>query len=72
MIRFRENINLTVITEYDEEKDNIVEDSEVLFKAGERVDGDIYFDDGSDWVDLQFGDGSVANSVERNSFEIIS
>ena len=71
MIKFKEDTELTVISGYDEETDNITEECQELFKAGENVDADIYDDDGGKYVNLQFGDGSIVLTVQRNCFEMV-
>lgn len=70
MIKFKQDTTLTVVSGFDEETDNITEESEDTFKKGEAVDADIVDDDGP-FVDLQFGDGSVCYGVQRESFEVI-
>jgi len=70
MIRFRTDTTLQVVTEFDEKNDNIVDEVEEHFKAGDKAEADIFSEDG-DYVDLQFGDGSVALSVLRDCFETL-
>jgi hypothetical protein len=71
MIKFKQDTTLQVIEGYDEATDNITEDVEETFKGGEKVDADIFNDDGTDYVDIQFGDGSVALGVQRDCFEVV-
>ncbi len=71
MITFKQDIQLTVVEEFDEITDNIVDESHPVFKAGEYVDADIVSQEGN-YVDLQFGDtGGVAFNVQRDSFEVL-
>jgi len=70
MIKFKEDTELNVVTGFDEETDNITEDGMEIFRAGEPVDAEITSEDG-EYVDLQFGDGSVANGVQCSCFEIV-
>ena len=70
MIRFRTETTLQVITEFDKENDNIVDEVETTFKQGEKVDADIYSDDGS-YVDIRFADGSIATSVLKDDIEVM-
>ena len=70
MIRFRSDTTLQVVTEFDEETDNIVDEVEEHFKAGEKAEADIFSEDG-EYADLQFGDGSVAVGVNKDCFEVI-
>ena len=70
MITFKENAELSVVVEFDEEADNIVEEQTEVFLAGEPVDAEIV-DEMGDYVDLQFGDGTVALGVLRSLFEVI-
>jgi hypothetical protein len=72
MIKFKQDTTLQVIEGYDEENDNITEEVEETFKDGELVDADIVSDDDdSDYVDIQFGDGSVAFRIQRDCFEVV-
>jgi hypothetical protein len=77
MISFKQDTELNVITEFDEATDNIFTSEISVFKAGERVDADIISselrEDGqpSEFVDIQFGDGSLATGVQRASFDIL-
>jgi len=71
MIKFKESIELTIVTDFDEETDNIVGEETKVFKAGEVVDADVVSEDGK-YVDLQFGfNGGVAFGVQRKSFEVM-
>ena len=71
MIKFKKETTLTVVNEYDEENDNIVDENEETFKAGELVDGDICDDDSDGYVNIQFGDGGVAFGVQRKCFTVV-
>ena len=71
MISFKQDTQLTVVEEFDEATDNIVDESHPTFKAGEYVDAQIVSEEGN-YVDLQFGDtGGVAFGVHRDSFEVL-
>ena len=70
MIRFREKTTLQVIEGFNEERDDITEEIENTFKQGEKVDADIYFEDGN-YADIQFADGSIATSVSKDCFEVV-
>ena len=57
---------------FDEDMDNITDTKMEVFKGGEIIDAEII--DGNDvgeTCDLQFGDGSVAYSVQRDCFIIV-
>ena len=72
MIKFKEDTTLTIVEEFDELNNRIVSEIEDTFKAGELVDAEVVDFQGSNtsvYVDLQFGDGSVALCVCRLSFE---
>ncbi len=69
MITFKEDITLTIVDGFDEETDNITSETTETFKAGEKVDAEIYNDNG-DYVDLQYGDGTVSLGVLRSSFDL--
>jgi len=70
MITFKTDTELTLVTEFDKNFDNISGEETVLFEADELVDGDIIEEEG-DYVTLQFGDGSVAFSVQRDCFNVM-
>lgn len=75
MIKFKFDTQLEVVTDFDEKTDNITGVETETFKAGERVDAEIISDreeKGDVFVDLQFGEGSVAFGVQRDSFEVIA
>lgn len=69
MIAFNQDTTLEIVESYNEELDR-VETCQEFFKADEKVDADIISEDG-ELVDLQFGDGAVALSVERDLFRLI-
>ena len=71
MIRFKQDISLEVVSDFNEDEDIIVDQDEQFFTQGSVVDGDIFFDDGSDYVDIQYADGSISTNVPRDCFEII-
>jgi hypothetical protein len=71
MIKFKSNTELNLVTDFDEKTDTVVDKGFETFLVGEPVDAEIFNDDGSQFVDLQFADGSVALSVQRDWFEVI-
>ena len=71
MIAFKQQITLTVIEEFNETHDEIVAESQETFQANERVDADIIDEDGP-FVTLEFGNGGITLTVERESFNILS
>ena len=70
MITFHSDTTLQVVEEFNEKRDEIVKQSEETFKAGEVVDAEIIEEDGP-FVTLEFGNGGVAFTVERESFIVI-
>lgn len=75
MIKFKADTELEVVTDFDEKTDTITGSETETFKAGEPVDADIIDDreeKGEQFVDLQFGDGSVAFGVQRSCFDIVA
>jgi len=70
MIRFRTETTLQVVTGFDEETDNVIDEVEQTFKKGEKADGDIFNEEG-DTADIQFADGSVAFGVLKDSFQVV-
>lgn len=69
MIRFRVKTTLQVIDNYDA-KAEVVDDTEETFEQGEKVDADIFNEDG-DRVDVQFADGSMAYGVLKDEIEVM-
>ena len=69
MLRFKTATSLNVITEFDEATDNIVDEQEMTFKQGAKVDAEILNEDDGDYCDLLFADGSVATSVLKDCIE---
>jgi exosome complex RNA-binding protein Csl4 len=70
MIKFFVDTTLNIVEDFDDLNDMITSEVQETFKAGELVQADIVSQNG-DYVDLQFGDGSMAFNVFRHSFEII-
>jgi len=71
MIKFKQDTTLTVITGYDEATSNITEETEKTFKSGKKIAANIFNEDGTDYVDIRFGDGNVCLGVQRDCFEVI-
>jgi len=72
MITFHSDTTLQVVEEFNEKRDEIVKQSEETFKAGEVVDAEIIDgDEDAPFVTLEFGNGGVAFTVERDSFSIL-
>lgn len=71
MIAFKNTISLTVVTEFDEEKDMVLHQTEELFLADEPVNADVISHDGHGHVDLQFADGRLALGVHESCFNIL-
>jgi hypothetical protein len=69
MIIFNKNIELNIITDFNEADDNIEGEEIILFPAGEPIDAEIISTDG-DYVDLEFHNG-VALGVKRDAFNVI-
>jgi len=67
-IAFKNDTTLTVVTEYDEEADNIVDEVQEFFEAGEVFEATLIPTDMKEYVDIQFGDGSLALGVNLKSF----
>lgn len=60
---FSESTTLNVVTDYDEATDTIVEDCEEVFGADEVFEATLIPSSRRGYVDIQFGDGSVAFCV---------
>ena len=71
MIKFKQDTELTVVEGFDEETDNITDESLETFKAGELVDANI-IDENGEHVNLEFGNGGVAFTVQRSCFDVIN
>jgi len=72
MIKFLHDCQLTIVTEFDEENDNIVDEKVETFRKGEEIEATVLFvGDKNKYVDLEFSCG-VAFCVQRNLFEVIS
>ncbi len=70
MIIFKQDTQLEIVIRFDEKRDVIAEQSTETFKAGEKVDAEIIATNG-EFVDLQYGDGTVSLGVLRSSFEVL-
>ena len=71
MIKFKNDTEICIVTEFDEELDNIVDETHQVFKAGELVAADIIEDTDDGYVALEFCNG-VAFGVEKNCFDLVS
>ena len=69
MIRFRTETTENVVNAVDGNGD-VQDEDRVTFKQGEKVDADIYNDNGDD-VDIQFANGSVVNGLSKDTIEVI-
>lgn len=69
-IRFVEDIELCVVTEFDESRDRITSSHNQIFRAGEEVEVDVT-SSGPFLVDIQFGDGSIVLGLNRQTFLIL-
>lgn len=72
MIRFKHNTTLDIVDRFDEAKDEIAEQHEETFKAGELVDADIVGEPDQGRAEIQFADGSVAYGVPVTCFEEVT
>lgn len=70
MIAFKQDTEITFVTEFDFKADEITGEETELFKAGEPIDAEI-IDEEDGLVTLECGDGSLAYSIPRNSFDVI-
>lgn len=75
MIIFNESIDLIVVEGFDEETDNITEETVYKIKKGQPIDAEIITPDSGDndeYVDIQFANsGGVAFGVRRASFIVV-
>lgn len=69
MITFNKDIELTIVTDFNEADDIIEGEEIILFPAGIPIDAEIISADG-DYVNLEFHNG-VALSVKRDAFNVI-
>lgn len=68
-IRWNETFEVEIIDQYDEELDNIGESHNETLKAGTIADVDIIDRDGeTDYVDIQFDNGSLISGVHSSTF----
>ena len=72
MIRFRTNITLDTISDYDANNgNNCIDVLPVEFKQGDVIEGYLTNEDDGDLVDIIFNDGSVATNVLKEDVEEI-
>jgi hypothetical protein len=74
MIKFKFDTELEIVESFDEANDTIAAQGTEVFKAGELFDAEIVNSYGvgqTEFVDLQFPDGSMALTVQRDSFEVV-
>jgi hypothetical protein len=69
MIAFKQDTEIQVVISFDEKHDKIAEQSVETFKQDELVDAEI-IDTNGDYVDLEYGDGTVSTGVLRSSFVV--
>ncbi len=75
-IRWNQTEEFEVIDQYDEELDNIAESHDEVFKKGDIDEVDIINHNGDaadlpEYVDIQFGNGSIITSLHRMAFTVI-
>lgn len=68
LIRWKHDVELNVIKNFDEETETADENSE-MFKQNTSSNIDIVEDKG-EFVDIQFGDGSMAFNVSKRMFTV--
>jgi hypothetical protein len=68
-IQWLDNIDLSVVYNY-EEKSDVADEGFEIVKKGEINEVDVLEDKGNT-VDMQFGNGSVAFNVQKKWFETI-
>ena len=71
MIKFKENVTLNIVEEFDSETDEVISQVDEVFHAGEIVDAEVISETDDGYCDIEFGDGSIVNNVNRNLFDII-
>ena len=67
LFAFKRNITLEIVTDFDEPNDMIVDSVRESFKKGEIFEATL-IPAGNGYVDIQFGDGSLALGVFESSF----
>lgn len=72
LFAFKEDTELTLVTGFDEATDTITEEEDEFFRAGEIFEADVIPSDRRGYVDLQFGDGSVAFGVNLKAFASVT
>lgn len=68
LIRWKHDVELNVIKNFDEETETADENSE-MFKQNTSSNIDIV-EDKEEFVDIQFGDGSMAFNVSKRMFTV--
>jgi len=69
-IVWNDTFEVEIIDHFDEETNNIAESHKAIIKAGVFDFIDIIKDDGN-YVDMQFGNGSMAYCILKTSFKIL-
>ncbi|MAE81288.1 MAG: hypothetical protein CMB80_01040 [Flammeovirgaceae bacterium] len=72
-IKWLQQVELEVVTEFDENADKITGSycQRVEIDEVDEIDLDDAWVEGNDFVDMQFGDGSMAYSVSKEYFEVL-
>jgi hypothetical protein len=68
-IKFLKDCGFTITEGYDEKNDIPIEVDED-FKKGEVFDGDLVDDEG-EYINFQFGDGSMVYGLKKELYEVI-
>ena len=72
MIKFKQDTELAIVTKFDEDSGDTLEESNETFREGVEIDAEVICYDDDGYVDIEFGDGSIAFTVEGDSIEVIS
>lgn len=68
ILKFKKEVQLTVVTNFDEDLDLVEEETEI-FLIGDEVEVDI-LEEKEDSIDVQFSDGSCAYNFLKDWVEI--
>jgi len=70
MIKFYNTVTVPVVESFDEETET-AEITDEVFEANKWVDAEIIREENGK-CELEFGDGGVAFSIPRDSFEVVA